>query len=182
MFNLHECLYLMLGSLLGYNLIVFVPLIVLSRLAVFQQIRTVVISSALMSWSSLSLLLLTSWNLIKINRPLLLLQLGQSSLTNYVKLRWALKTPVFVNEILVIHEILIKQTRDYILQLTNDTLSAQFFSLSNSSTTPSFIPCACQSVIVLIELFHLCSLTLPYTVFFSSLLKLKLVKKHWTFI
>jgi len=30
MFNLHEYLYLMLGSLLGYNLIGFVPLIVLS--------------------------------------------------------------------------------------------------------------------------------------------------------
>jgi len=60
MFNLHEYLYLMLGYLLGYNLIVCVPLIFLSRLAVFQQIRTVVISSALLSSSSLSLLLLTS--------------------------------------------------------------------------------------------------------------------------
>ena len=30
MFNLHEYLYLMLGSLLGYNLIVLVPLIVLT--------------------------------------------------------------------------------------------------------------------------------------------------------
>jgi len=29
MFNLHEYLYLVLGSLLGYTLIVFVPLIVL---------------------------------------------------------------------------------------------------------------------------------------------------------
>jgi len=29
MFNLHEYLYLMLGSLLGYNLVVFVLLIVL---------------------------------------------------------------------------------------------------------------------------------------------------------